>query len=98
MNKQEAKADAGKLHLSYVPPAAITAIARIREHGVVKYKSPDNWRNVEPERYHEALLRHVLAMWDDPGSVDEESGLPHLWHVMCNGAFLCEMMEGEREK
>lgn len=96
MNNQEAKADAGKLHLSYVPPAAIRAIAEIREVGVVKYKSPDNWRNVEPERYHEALLRHVLAMWDDPASVDEESGMPHLWHVMCNGAFLCEMMEGER--
>lgn len=22
---------------------------------------------------------------------DEDSGLPHLWHIACNVAFLCEL-------
>lgn len=98
MNDQRAKADAGKLHLSYVPPAGITAIARVREYGVEKYHDPENWRKVEFDRYYEAFLRHVLAMWNDPYSVDFESGLPHLWHALTNGAFMAQMMEDEHEK
>ena len=27
---------------------------------------------------------------DDPDGLDDESGLPHLWHLACNVAFLCE--------
>jgi hypothetical protein len=48
---------------------------------------------VEPERYHEALLRHVLAMWEYPYAVDPESGLLHLEHVCCNAAFLLQRLE-----
>jgi hypothetical protein len=39
----------------------------------------------------DALLRHTLAYMDDPRGVDAESGLPHLSHIACNVAFLCEM-------
>ena len=88
-----AKNDDGKLQLSAVPPEAIVAIARIREYGNRKYADPENWRRVLPEKFHEAMLRHCLACWEDPFAVDPESGLPHLWHLMCNGAFLCAMME-----
>ena len=88
-----AKNDDGKLQLSVVPPEAIVAIARIREYGNKKYADPQNWRRVLPEKFHEAMLRHCLACWEDPYAVDPESGLPHLWHLMCNGAFLCAMME-----
>lgn len=88
-----AKSDDGKLQLSSVPPEAIVAIARIREYGNKKYADPQNWRRVLPEKFHEAMLRHCLACWEDPFAVDPESGLPHLWHLMCNGAFLCAMMK-----
>lgn len=91
MNDQEAKADAGKLRLTLVPRKIIWAIAAIREYGVKKYKEPDNWKRVEKERYRDAAYRHFLAYLDDPQGVDEESGLPHLWHCCCNLAFLCEM-------
>lgn len=94
MNDQTAKADAGKLQLTLVPTAAIRAVARIRMYGNEKYGDPDNWKQVEPERYRDAAFRHFLAYLDDPESKDEESGLPHLWHLACNIAFLCEM-EGE---
>lgn len=90
---QTAKADKGKQHPSYVHASAINAIMAVREYGTAKYKDPENWRNVEFARYHDALLRHVLAMWNNPFAVDYESGLPHLWHVLCNGDFMCELMK-----
>lgn len=92
---QEAKADAGKLPLSLVPREIIRNIAAIRQYGNEKYGDPDNWRTVEPWRYRDALFRHLLAYLDDPEGVDEESGLPHLWHLACNVAFLCEMEKQE---
>lgn len=92
------KADNGKHRISLVPPAIITAIARIREYGVEKYKDPDNWRKVEIGRYHDAFLRHVVACMNNLDSVDEESGLPHLHHAACNLAFMIEMMEGKDER
>jgi len=91
MTDQTAKADAGKPRLTLVPRRIITAIARVRMYGNEKYHDPENWRQVEPERYRDALFRHLLAYLDDPHGVDDESGLPHLWHLACNVAFLCEM-------
>ena len=89
-----AKNDDSKLILSTVPPAAIRAIAEIRRYGNQKYADPQNWRRVDPAKFHKAMLRHCLACWENPGAVDPESGLPHLWHLMCNGAFLCALLEG----
>jgi len=96
---QTAKADAGKPKLSLVPSEIIRCIARVREYGNAKYHDPNNWRTVEPERYRDALYRHLLDYIDDPAGVDPESGLPHLWHLACNVAFLCELArERERER
>lgn len=88
---QEAKADAGKERLTLVPMQIIFDIAKVREFGTAKYKDPDNWKRVEPERYREAAFRHFLKYIDDPLGVDEESGLPHRFHLECNLAFLAEM-------
>ena len=88
-----AKQDYGKAKLSLVPRRIIWDVAAIREYGNDKYPDggPDNWRGVEPERYRDAAYRHFLRYLDDPKAVDPESGLPHLWHLACNIAFLCEM-------
>ena len=93
---QEAKADSGKPRPSLVPPALIDGVMRIREFGTARYGDPDNWRNVDAERYHNALLRHILAMWEDWKAVDPDSGMPHLWHAACNIAFLMQYMEEEK--
>ena len=93
------KHDSGKLRLSRVPPQIITAIANVRDYGDRKYTDPENWRKIAPERWHEALLRHTLEIWTDPLHIDEESGLPSIWHLACNAAFLCACLEeklGER--
>lgn len=96
---QDAKRDAGKLRLTLVPREIIKAIAAVRMYGVGKYPEggTDNWRRVEIERYRDAAFRHFLAYLDDPQGVDEESGLPHLSHLACNIAFLCELETLEAE-
>jgi len=88
---QDAKADAGKPQLSLVPMDILTAIACVREYGNRKYHDPDNWKTVDPKRYRDALLRHIVAYIDNPKGKDAESGLEHLWHAACNIAFLVAM-------
>ena len=90
---QQAKADQGKPHPSYVPVALIEGVMAVREYGNQKYHDPDNWKQVEPERFWDATLRHVLKAWHNPYSIDKESGLPNLWHIATNVAFLIEMGE-----
>lgn len=90
---QKAKADYGKEELTLVPRRIIHDICAIRMYGNKKYPEggPDNWKQVEIERYRNATFRHFLAYLDDPQGKDKESGFPHLWHLACNIAFLCEM-------
>jgi hypothetical protein len=68
----------------------VKAVSTVRMFGTLKYKDPDNWKKVEPERYKDALYRHWLAYLE--GEIyDKESGLPHLWHLATNAAFLIDM-------
>lgn len=92
-----AKNDKGKLRLTLVPRQIIRDIAAVRMFGTEKYKDPDNWKTVEPERYRDAAYRHFLAYLDDPNSIDPESGLTHLAHLACNIAFLCELAEQPKQ-
>jgi len=90
---QKAKSDAGKVQLTLVPRQIIWDIAEVRMYGNQKYPEggPENWRQVEVQRYKDALLRHLLKYLDDPMSVDEESGLLHRQHMECNMAFIAEL-------
>lgn len=88
---QDIKADAGKPRLTLVPQQIIYDIAKVREYGVGKYGSSEAWKDVEIERYRDAAYRHFLAYLEKPDGVDAESGLPHLSHLACNIAFLCEL-------
>jgi len=92
---QTAKADKGKARITLVPMDIVWAIAAVREFGTAKYKDPDNWKRVDPQRFRDAMARHMLRYLDDPHGVDDESGLPHLWHALCNGAFLCVLDKRE---
>lgn len=88
----------GKLPISLVPPEIITEIAKVREYGTNKYRDPENWRRVSVKYYIDALLRHTLQFWENPKSIDEESGLPHYSHMACNLAFIIDMLEKEKEQ
>ena len=88
MNKQEAKFDGDKIRPTLVPIELIKAVAQVREYGCKKYGDPENWRYVEPKRYRDAAMRHMMHYIRNPIGVDLESRLPHLWHLACNVAFL----------
>ena len=90
-NDQSIKADAGKARLTLVPQQIIWDIAEVREYGLKKYGSAENWKKVEIERYRDATFRHFLRYLKDPKSLDDESGISHLKHLACNIAFLCEL-------
>ena len=93
-----AKYDEGKPRPSLVPVAAIEAIMQVREFGKAKYADAEDWRKVPREKWLDALLRHVLHIWDNPLALDDESGLPALWHVITNAAFLCAAYKDELDK
>ena len=84
------KHDGGKARLDLVPPEIIEAVGTVMTHGAEKY-GEGSYRQVEPKRYRAALMRHICKWMKDPHGTDEDSGLPHLWHIACNVAFLLEL-------
>ena len=51
---------------------------------------------VPQERTRSIFLRYLRNTKTQ--RVDEESGLPHLWHLACNIAFLIEMEDEDDSK
>lgn len=80
------KDDGGKNRLDLIPPSVILALGWVMTYGAEKYGA-NNWQGVDIDRYYAALLRHVMA-WRSGESNDPESGMPHLWHVLTNAAFM----------
>lgn len=85
------KFDGGKPQMRLLPPFAMLEMAKVMTFGAEKYAA-DSWRDVEngKERYLDALGRHYNA-WCRGELVDEETGLSHMAHIMCNAAFLLEL-------
>lgn len=92
-----AKADKGKIQPTLVSPDLVKAVAEVRTFGTEKYHDPDNWKEVEPQRYLDALYRHLLA-YIGGEECDLESGLSHLAHMGCNISFLLDKDYKERWK
>lgn len=66
MYDQNVKADIGKRKLTLVPRQIIWDIAEVREYGNAKYGNPENWKQVEIERYRDAAFRHFMKYLDNP--------------------------------
>ena len=91
---QIAKADAGKPMMELIPASAYNSLGAVLTYGAQKY-APNSWQRVDRERYIGALIRHLVAYLDDPNGVDEESGLRHSQHLLCNAMFLDYFAERE---
>ena len=62
-------------------------MVRVLEFGANKYDK-DNWKKgFDKDKLCESLLRHVFAILDGE-MIDDESGLPHTGHILCNAMFL----------
>ena len=81
----------GKPQMRLMLPNANTAVVRIREYGLSKYPNADNWKSVDPEDWHDACLRHLMK-WTAGEELDSESGMPHLWHALCDLSYLVELL------
>jgi len=82
----------GKAELHQVPSSLNFAVAKTLMYGAQKYEK-GNWRKgMSWMSVYDCLQRHMMK-WLDGEMVDEESGLPHLYHAACNIAFLIEYAE-----
>ena len=70
--------------------AMVRVVTGVMTHGVEKY-GEGSYRKVDPKRYRAALMRHICKYLKNPYGKDSDSGLPHLWHIACNVAFLLEL-------
>lgn len=75
-----------KPKLSDTPTIGIQLMGQVHSNGASKY-GRFNWREhqVSSTVYYDAALRHLMA-WFDGETIDPESGISHLAHVMacCN--------------
>lgn len=85
----------GKTRLSLIPPASMEQMAKVLEFGASKY-GDHNWRAAGPNlsllKIVDSLKRHLLS-FEKGQDVDEESGLSHIGHILCNAAFLAQLQE-----
>lgn len=93
------KADNGKPTIHYVPMEGIRAVARVREYGHSKYgDGADRYYECDPVRYVDAAFRHLMKIAEEGlDSVDDESNLPHLWHLATNAFFMIEIQRIQKE-
>lgn len=81
------KQTAGKAQWSLLSFTALEGIVKIREFGSKKYRDPESWKHVPKQKYLDASMRHLVAIFKGE-EIDKESGLPHIDHLLCNAMFI----------
>lgn len=86
----------GKLRWSLIDFTALEPMVRVQEFGAKKY-GDHNWKNgLHYNGLSESLLRHVFAFMRGE-DLDQESGLPHVGHILANAMYLSYMWENKKE-
>lgn len=92
MQNQVFKADGGKVRPSLLfegMPKSLMLIIAVLEYGAVKYE-PHSHKRVDPQRYTEAKLRHMMEIFLGYHGNDTESGLLHEAHELTCAMFVLE--------
>lgn len=84
------KDDSGKRDWTLLPLDAMEQVVLVLEHGERKY-GRNNWKKLEhlESRYQKALWRHLVALTKGE-SLDPETKLPHLAHLVCSALFIMQ--------
>ena len=80
---------------SILPIKMLEALSEVLTFGAEKY-SPDNYKDEPVEGYIDSMFRHYVA-WKNGEYYDDESGLPHLYHMFANAGFIVCLEEMNRE-
>lgn len=83
------KNNTGKYQPRLIYTSLLKAISQVREYGIKKYGSSEDWRTTDSARHFDAAIRHIRAHLDGE-AFDQESGLPHLSHAASNIMFELE--------
>lgn len=85
-NKMGLKKQGEKTEFTHFPIELILeALGKVTSYGAKKY-SPDNYKNEEIDSYVNSFFRHFIA-WRRGEKIDE-SGFPHVYHMLTNIAFI----------
>lgn len=87
---KDSKPENIKLDVTLTPPSLVRSCARAFESGIKKGYSRGSYLNGDISNYKSSLYRHVLEYLEGH-TVDEESGLDILDHIVANVAILIEL-------
>lgn len=88
--------DSGKVEFDLIPPEAMFALAAVLTKGAMKYERRNWEKGMDWGKCFNSLQRHLWAwLAKENGGFDEETGLSHMAHAMCNCLFLLTYEERE---
>jgi len=89
---EAARFDDGKDRMELVPVSMFKALAKVFGAGADKY-GDFNWQKGFPWlQPYASCMRHLTAWWEGE-DIDQESGLPHIYHAAANIAMLVEFID-----
>lgn len=69
------------------------ACAKVFEYGSTKYAAWNWAKGMKWSIPIACALRHADALWNEKEYLDQESGLPHIGHILCNLVMLLYYMD-----
>lgn len=81
------KYDSNKPMVDLIPAEVIFGLGEVLTFGAKKYQKANWAKGINHSRLIAAALRH-LYKFSNGQDLDDESGLSHIDHAMCNLAFL----------
>jgi hypothetical protein len=94
-NEEYAKKQEGKPRVQLLSPKFLREMARVIEHGNMKYPDTPWYRGLPRQEVIGSIMRHALKMLD--GEIFDESGFPHETHIAVNAMFLFELTSKEAQ-